>query len=125
MTEEEKKPAPRKRAAKPKSETAPAEPIIGTAAPAKARKAAAPKAAAETKPVAPKAAGPKPAAKVFAKTVKVTQIASPIGRQEDQRATLKGLGLNKLNRTRVLEDSAAVRGMIDRVKHLVHVEAVQ
>lgn len=56
-------------------------------------------------------------------TLKVTQIASPIGRQGYQRETLKGLGLNKLNRSRVLEDTPAVRGMIDRVKHLVRVEA--
>ncbi len=39
------------------------------------------------------------------KTLIVTQIGSPIGREKDQEATLKGLGLNKLNRTRVLEDT--------------------
>jgi len=55
-------------------------------------------------------------------TVTVTQTKSPIGRQSDQLATLKGLGLNKINRTRTLEDTAAVRGMIDKVKHLVRVE---
>ncbi len=66
----------------------------------------------------------KPAAgKPAAKTVTVTQIASPIGREAYQRATLKGLGLNKLRRSRVLEDTPAVRGMIERVKHLVKVEA--
>ena len=53
---------------------------------------------------------------------RVTQIGSPIGRQKDQRATLVGLGLNKMNRTRELEDTPAVRGMIDKVKHLVKVE---
>ncbi len=57
------------------------------------------------------------------KTVKVTQIGSPIGRQDYQRATLKGLGLNKMHRSRVLEDTPAVRGMIERVKHLVRIEA--
>jgi large subunit ribosomal protein L30 len=57
------------------------------------------------------------------KKVTVTQIASPIGRQGYQRATLKGLGLDKLRRTRVLEDTPEVRGMIDRVRHLVRVEA--
>jgi large subunit ribosomal protein L30 len=57
------------------------------------------------------------------KKVTVTQIASPIGREGSQRATLKGLGLNKLRRTRVLEDTPEVRGMIDRVKHLLRVEA--
>lgn len=56
------------------------------------------------------------------KTLKVTQIASPIRRQADQRATLVGLGLNKLHRTRELEDTAAVRGMINKVHHLVRVE---
>ena len=55
-------------------------------------------------------------------TVTVTQIRSPIGRPADQRATLKGLGLNKMNRTRTLEDTPSVRGMIDKVKHLVRVE---
>ncbi len=56
------------------------------------------------------------------KTVKVTQTGSPIGRPTDQRATLVGLGLNKLNRTSELEDTPAVRGMIDKVSHLVRVE---
>ena len=54
--------------------------------------------------------------------VKVTQIGSPIGRRNDQRATLVGLGLNKMHRTRELEDTPAVRGMIDKVSHLVRVE---
>ena len=56
------------------------------------------------------------------KTVTVTQTGSPIGRPADQRATLKGLGLNKLHRSRVLEDTPAVRGMINKVSHLVRVE---
>ncbi|WP_029013621.1 50S ribosomal protein L30 [Niveispirillum irakense] len=55
-------------------------------------------------------------------TVIVTQTGSPIGRKADQRATLIGLGLNKLNRTRELEDTPAVRGMIAKVRHLVRVE---
>ncbi|MGK9168644.1 50S ribosomal protein L30 [Inquilinus limosus] len=55
-------------------------------------------------------------------TVIVTQIGSPIGRRDDQRQTLIGLGLNKLHRTRELEDTPAVRGMIEKVKHLVRVE---
>lgn len=55
-------------------------------------------------------------------TVIVTQIASPIGRQKDQRATLIGLGLNKLHRTSELEDTPSVRGMIAKVQHLVRVE---
>ncbi|OAN53828.1 50S ribosomal protein L30 [Paramagnetospirillum marisnigri] len=55
-------------------------------------------------------------------TVTVTQIGSPIGRPADQRATLVGLGLNKLHRSRTLEDTPAVRGMIAKVAHLVKVE---
>ena len=55
-------------------------------------------------------------------TVRVTQTGSPIGRPGDQRATLIGLGLNKMHRTRELEDTPAVRGMINKVKHLVRVE---
>lgn len=56
------------------------------------------------------------------KTLRVTQTGSPIRRPQDQRATLIGLGLNKMHRTRELEDTPAVRGMIDKVKHLVRVE---
>lgn len=59
---------------------------------------------------------------VSKKTVKVTQIGSPIGRTKDQRGTLIGLGLNKMHKTRELEDTPAVRGMINKVKHLVRVE---
>ncbi|MBO6772777.1 MULTISPECIES: 50S ribosomal protein L30 [unclassified Thalassospira] len=55
-------------------------------------------------------------------TVRVTQTGSPIGRPADQRQTLVGLGLNKLHRTRELEDTPAVRGMIAKVKHLVRVD---
>lgn len=57
-----------------------------------------------------------------ARTVKVTQTGSPIRRTKDQRATLVGLGLNKLWRSRELEDTPAVRGMIAKVRHLVRVE---
>ncbi|MBO6503164.1 MAG: 50S ribosomal protein L30 [Kordiimonadaceae bacterium] len=56
------------------------------------------------------------------KTVKITQIGSPIRRREDQRQTLVGLGLNKMHKTRELEDTPAVRGMINKVHHLVRVE---
>ena len=54
-------------------------------------------------------------------TIVVTQIGSPIGRRKDQRETLIGLGLNKLHRTRELEDTPAVRGMINKVSYLVKV----
>ena len=56
------------------------------------------------------------------KTLKVTQIGSPIGRRKDQRATLIGLGLNKMHKTRELEDTPSVRGMIRKVQHLVKLE---
>ena len=56
------------------------------------------------------------------KTLKVTQIGSPIRHTSDQRATLIGLGLNKMYRTRELEDTPAVRGMIRKVRHMVKVE---
>ena len=58
----------------------------------------------------------------MAKTIVVKQIGSPIRRPAEQRATLIGLGLNKINRTRELEDTPSVRGMISKVKHLVRVE---
>ncbi len=56
------------------------------------------------------------------RTVKVKQIKSPIGRRGDQRQTLIGLGLNKINRISELEDTPAVRGMINKVRHLIRVE---
>ncbi len=56
------------------------------------------------------------------KTLRVTQVKSPAGRPQDQHATLKGLGLYKMNRSRVLEDTPAVRGMINKVQHLIKVE---
>lgn len=56
------------------------------------------------------------------KTIKVTQIGSAIGRPAIQRQTLIGLGLNKMNRTVVLEDTPSIRGMIQKVSHLVKVE---
>ena len=53
--------------------------------------------------------------------VTVRQTASPIRRKKDQRATLVGLGLNRIGRVSVLEDTPAVRGMIAKVQHLVRV----
>ena len=55
------------------------------------------------------------------KTVTVKQTGGPIGRTKDQEGTLIGLGLNKRHRVRTLEDTPAVRGMINKVKHLVRV----
>jgi large subunit ribosomal protein L30 len=91
---EEKKTAPKAKATKPKADAAP--------------KAAATK------------AEPKAAAK-GGKTLRVVQIASAIGRHSSQRQTLIGLNLNKIRRESVLEDTPSVRGMINKVKHLVRV----
>jgi large subunit ribosomal protein L30 len=56
------------------------------------------------------------------KTVTVVQTGSPIGRKPGQRATLIGLGLNKMHRSSTLEDTPSVRGMIRKVAHLLRVE---
>lgn len=58
------------------------------------------------------------------KKLRVTQKGSPIGRKEYQERCLIGLGLNKRHKTRELEDTPAVRGMINKVSHLVEVEEV-
>ena len=55
------------------------------------------------------------------KTLKVRQTGSPIRRKPDQRATLVGLGLNKIGRVRELEDTPSVRGMIKKVSHMVEI----
>ena len=56
------------------------------------------------------------------KTIIITQKKSPIGRQSYQRKTLIGLGLNKIGRSKELEDTPSIRGMIGKVKHLVEVK---
>ncbi len=53
--------------------------------------------------------------------ITVMQVQSPIGRKSDQRKTLIRLGLNKLNRTSILEDTPSIRGMVYKVKHLVKI----
>jgi large subunit ribosomal protein L30 len=58
------------------------------------------------------------------KMIKVEQVASPLRRSNDQRATLIGLGLNKIGRMRDLPDTPATRGMIRKVQHLVRVVGV-
>ena len=63
-----------------------------------------------------KAAAPK-----SGKTVTVKQIGSPIGRKAVQREYLIGLGLNKMNRVRTLEDTPSVRGMINKAQHMVEI----
>ena len=57
----------------------------------------------------------------MARTIVVKQIGSPIRRPADQRATLVGLGLNRMHKTRELEDTPAVRGMIRKIPHLVEI----
>ena len=57
--------------------------------------------------------------------LRVTQTGSGIGRPQDQRLTLKGLGLTKMHKTVLLEDSHSIRGMIRKVAHLVRVEAAE
>lgn len=54
-------------------------------------------------------------------TIVVKQIGSPIRRPAIQRETLKGLGLNKMHRTRELEDTPAIRGMVAKIPHLVEI----
>jgi large subunit ribosomal protein L30 len=56
------------------------------------------------------------------KKIKITQTGSPIGRTDDQRATLVGLKLNKRHRSSVLEDTPSVRGMIKKVRHMVRID---
>ena len=56
------------------------------------------------------------------KTVTITQMKSPQRRPGDQRATLIGLGLNKLHKQSTLQDTPSVRGMIAKVQHLVRVD---
>ena len=58
----------------------------------------------------------------MAKTVTVVQTASPIRRKKDQRATLRGLGLDRIGRAATLEDTPSIRGMIAKVAHMVDVK---
>ncbi|MAI58477.1 MAG: 50S ribosomal protein L30 [Rhodobacteraceae bacterium] len=57
----------------------------------------------------------------MAKTIVVKQIGSPIRRPEKQRQTLIGLGLNKMHKTRELEDTLSIRGMVNKIPHLVKI----
>ncbi len=57
----------------------------------------------------------------MAKTIVVKQVGSPIRRPQKQRQTLIGLGLNKMHKTRELEDTLAVRGMVNKISHLVEI----
>ena len=57
----------------------------------------------------------------MAKTIVVKQIGSPIRRPAKQRQTLIGLGLNKMHRTRELEDTPSLRGMVNKISHMVQI----
>ena len=61
----------------------------------------------------------------MASKIKVTQTGSPIRRPAYQRSTLIALGLNKIRRSKLYDDTPTIRGMIERVKHLVAVEIVK
>jgi large subunit ribosomal protein L30 len=102
-------------------------PAAKKAAPKKDAVAKAPAAKKETvkkSDAAPKAPAKAAASKKVAsgKTVKITQVGSPIGRNPKQRKVLIGLGLNKMHKTRELEDTPSVRGMIRTVRHLLKIE---
>ena len=56
--------------------------------------------------------------------IKITQLKSPIGRKSNQRKILISLGLNKINRQRIIENNPSIQWMIDKVKHLIQVEKV-
>jgi large subunit ribosomal protein L30 len=61
----------------------------------------------------------------MAKKINITQTGSPIGRRDDQRKTLIALGLNKMHRSRAVDDTPDNRGRIEKVKHLLRVEPQQ
>ena len=62
------------------------------------------------------------AKKKITPALKVTQLKSSIGREKHQKKTLVGLGLNKINKVALIEDTSSIRGMINKVNHLVKVE---
>jgi large subunit ribosomal protein L30 len=124
MAENEQKPEGEGKKKAPKAEGAKKEPKKAAAkkpaaAPAEAKPARAPVAKAATPKPAPAAPKPKRGPE---KTMTVTQVRSPAGRFAYQRATLRGLGLDRINRSKVLEDTPEVRGMIERVRHLVRID---
>ena len=61
----------------------------------------------------------------MADKIKVTLIKSSIGNRKNQKENLKGLGLNKINGSRILENTPSVRGMIRKVQHLVRIETIE
>jgi large subunit ribosomal protein L30 len=65
---------------------------------------------------------PNPNKETSGKTIRVTLVHSPIGYTKDQRATARALGLRRLNHTVEHKDNPALRGMVQKIIHLVHVE---
>ena len=61
----------------------------------------------------------------MANMLRITQVRSYIGRPEKQRKILRGMGLGKMNRTVLLKDTPEIRGMINKVNHLVAVEQIE
>lgn len=61
----------------------------------------------------------------MSKQLKITQIRSYIGRPEKQRQILKGLGLGRINKTVVLQDTPEIRGMVKKLSHLVTMEETE
>jgi large subunit ribosomal protein L30 len=119
MADEEKKAAPKAAAKKTAAKkTAAKKATTKKAAPKTAEKKAATKKAAPKKPTAEK---PAPKKATSGKTVTVEQTGSPIRLPRDQGATLRGLGLTRRHQRRTLEDTPSVRGMINKVSHLVRV----
>ena len=115
--ESEKKPTAAKKAAKPKTEAKKTKAVKAETMKADTSKKEAPK----SKPTA--AAKPKVSAKPKAAAeVTVTLKKSGIGKAKDQKATIKGLGFKRLNQTVTLKDTPSVRGMINKISHLVEVQ---
>ncbi len=56
--------------------------------------------------------------------IKIIQTKSPIGRNSKQRKILVSLGLNKINRSKIIENNSAIQGMVEKVKHLIKIEQV-
>jgi large subunit ribosomal protein L30 len=111
--ESEKKPVAAKKAAKPKTEAKETKTVKAEAKKADTSKKEAPK------------SKPKAAAKPKAKTtgeISVTLKKSGIGKAKDQKATIRGLGFKRLNQTVTLKDTPSVRGMINKISHLVEVQ---
>lgn len=59
------------------------------------------------------------------KTIKITQVRSTIDRSIDQKKTIKALGLGRINKTVIKKDTPQIRGMIEKVKHLVKFEVIE